>query len=129
MDDIVFKDIDIVHAHRAMAIDAFDTAVITNTRFEDIRVEYAKDVLIGIDLTGKPSWRETENECIVRDTYFTNVSSDSKSVITLQGENSTYKIDGVHFSNFRVQGNPVTSTSDSDANWSINSYVYNITFN
>ena len=128
MDNIVFKDIDIVAAHRAMAIDAFDTATITNIRFEDIRVEYAKDILIGIDLTGKPSWRDTENECIVRDTYFTNVSSDSRSVVTLKGESSTYNIDGVHFDNFRVQGKPVTSTSDSDANWSINSYAYNIYF-
>ncbi|MBN2442399.1 MAG: PKD domain-containing protein [Spirochaetales bacterium] len=128
MQNITFKDIDIVAAHRAIIIDAYDTAVISNTRFEDIRVEYTKDILIGLEEDDPPDWRDCANQCIIRDTYFTNVSSDTRKVINLHGRNSTYKIDGVHFSNFRIQGNPVTSTSDPDASWSINSYAYNITF-
>jgi hypothetical protein len=35
---------------------------------------------------------------------------------------------GVHFSNLTVGGNPVTSQTDTDATWSINSFVSNITF-
>jgi hypothetical protein len=37
-------------------------------------------------------------------------------------------ISGVHFSNFTVQGHPITSQTDTDASWSINSFVSNITF-
>jgi hypothetical protein len=35
---------------------------------------------------------------------------------------------GVHFTNLAVQGNAVTSQTDADATWSINSYVSGITF-
>ena len=38
-------------------------------------------------------------------------------------------MNGVNFSNFTVQGKAVTSRTDADASWNINSYVTNITFN
>ncbi len=37
-------------------------------------------------------------------------------------------INGVHFKNFTIQGKAITSQTDSDASWSINSYVSGITF-
>ena len=61
-------------------------------------------------------------------TYFTNVSSDVKKVINLHGASSTVNINGVHFKNLTVQGKAITSQTDSDASWSINSFVSNITF-
>ncbi|MBM7086527.1 cellulose-binding domain-containing protein [Micromonospora sp. MMS20-R2-29] len=51
-----------------------------------------------------------------------------KKVVNLHGRSSTVNISGVHFTNFTVQGRPVTSQTDSDASWNINSYVSNITF-
>jgi hypothetical protein len=41
---------------------------------------------------------------------------------------SPVNINGVHFKNLTVQGKAVTSQTDTDASWSINSYVSNITF-
>ena len=41
MDGVVFRDIDVVKAGRALTIEAYDTAVVQNTRFENIRVEAA----------------------------------------------------------------------------------------
>jgi polygalacturonase len=128
MSNVTFKDIDIIKAGRALVIDAIDNAVIENIRFEDIRIE-ATGVLIDIQNTSKPSWRTTANQCIVKNTYITNVASDAKSNINLQGISSQYNINGINFSNFTVQGNAITSKTDSDAKWSINSNVTNITFN
>ncbi|NLD99469.1 MAG: T9SS type A sorting domain-containing protein, partial [Fibrobacter sp.] len=79
--------------------------------------------------TSKPSWRTTVNQCIVKNTYFTNIASDANSTISLKGISSQYNINGINFSNFTVQGKPVTSKTDTDARWSIGSNVINITFN
>ena len=63
-----------------------------------------------------------------RNTYFTNVSSDVKQVISLHGKSSSVNINGVHFKNLKIQGKAITSQTDSNASWDINSYVSNITF-
>ena len=76
MDGIVFKDIDIVKAGRAMVIDANDTAVIQNTKFEDIRIEAADTNLIDLEEDTAPTWRTAPNTSIAKDTFFTNVSAD-----------------------------------------------------
>jgi hypothetical protein len=128
MDAVVFKDIDIVKAGRAMVIDANDTAVIQNTKFENIRVEGADSSLIDIEEDRAPDWRTAPNTAIVRDVYFTNVASNVKKVINIHGKSSTVNVSGVHFSAFTVQGKAVTSQSDPDALWDINQYVSNFTF-
>ncbi len=128
MDGITFKDIDVVKAGRALTIEAYDTAVVQNTTFEDIRVEAADSMLINIALDQPPDWRDAANTSIVKDTYFTNVSSAVKQTINLHGKSSSLNINGVHFENLTVQGKAVTSQTDSDASWNINSYVSNITF-
>jgi polygalacturonase len=128
MDGITFKDIDVVKAGRAMTIEAYDTAVVSNTTFEDIRVEAADSMLINLALDVPPTWRTAANTGSYKDVYFTNVSSDVKQVISLHGKSSSVNINGVHFKNLTVQGKAVTSQTDSDASWDINSYVSNITF-
>ena len=128
MDSIVFKDVDVVKAGRAMTIEAYDTAVVSNTTFQDIRVEAADSMLINLALDQPPTWRTAADTGVYKDTYFTNVSSDVKKVIALHGMSATVNITGVHFKNFTVQGKAVTSQTDSDASWDINSYVSNITF-
>ena len=37
IDGVTFRDIDVVKAGRALNIDAYDTAVVQNTRYENIR--------------------------------------------------------------------------------------------
>ena len=128
MTGIVFNDIDIVKAGRALVIDANDTALISGTMFENIRVEAADSMLIDIEEDQAPTWRVAPNTSIAKDTYFTNVSSSVKQTIQLHGLNSTVNVNGVHFSGFTVQGNAVTSKTDTDATWDINQYVSNITF-
>ncbi len=127
MDGVTFRDIDVVKAGRAMVIDAYDTAVISNTRWENVRVEQT-DSLIDLNEDRPPSWRTVKNTATIRDAYFTNVASDVKKVINLHGRSSSVNISGVHFSNFTVQGNPITSRTDPDASWNINAYVSGITF-
>jgi len=128
MTGIVFNDIDIVKAGRALAIDANDTAVIQGTMFENIRVEAADSNLIDIEEDMAPTWRVSPNTSIAKDTYFMNVSSAVKQVINLHGLNSTVDVNGVHFTGLTVQGKAVTSQTDTDASWNINQYVTNITF-
>ena len=128
MTGIVFNDIDIVKAGRALAIDANDTALISGTMFENIRIEAADSMLIDIEEDQAPTWRVAPNTSIAKDTYFTNVSSLVKQTIQLHGLNSTVNVNGVHFMGFTVQGNAVTSKTDTDATWDINQYVSNITF-
>ena len=128
MDGITFKDIDVVKAGRAMTIEAYDTAVVSNTTFEDIRVEAADSMFINLASDQPPDWRDAANTSVYKDTYFTNVSSEVKKVIALHGASSSVNINGVHFKNLTVQGNAVTSQTDADASWDINSYVSNITF-
>jgi hypothetical protein len=128
MDGITFKDIDVVKAGRAMTIEAYDTAVVSNTTFEDIRVEAADSMLINLALDVPPTWRTAANTGSYKDVYFTNVSSDVKQVISLHGKSSSVNINGVHFKNFTIQGKAITSQTDSDASWDINAFVSNITF-
>ena len=128
MDGNTFKDIDVVKAGRAMAIDANDTAVIRNTRFENFRVEAADSNLIDIEEDRAPDWRPAPNTSTVRDVYFTNVSSDVKQLINIHGKSASVNVSGVHFMNFTVQGRAVTSQTDADASWNINQYVSGFTF-
>jgi hypothetical protein len=128
MDDVVFRDIDIVKAGRALTMEGYDTAVIRNTTFEDVRVEDA-GIFIKLALDEPPDWRNAANQSTYIDTYFTNVTSYGNRSIQLHGRSgSSGTIDGVHFSNLTIQGNPVTSQNDSDAGWSITNGVTNITF-
>jgi hypothetical protein len=128
MDGVTFKDIDVVKAGRAMTIEAYDTAVVSNTTFEDIRVEAVDSLLINLALDQPPDWRDAANTGVYKETSFINVSSDVKKQISLHGKSATVNIDGVHFSGLTVQGKAITSQTDSNASWSINSYVKNITF-
>ena len=127
MDRIVFNDIDIVKAGRAHGHRRQRHGRDQGTMFQNIRVEAADSMLIDVEEDNAPTWRTAPNTSTVKDTYFTNVSSDVKQLISIHG-NSTVNINGVHFTNLTVQGKAVTSQTDSDASWGINQYVSNITF-
>jgi Glycosyl hydrolases family 28 len=128
LDAVTFEDIDIVKAGRALTIEPYDTAVVKNITFQDIRVEAADTMLINLALDQPPTWRTAANTSVIRDIYFTNVSSDVNEPISLHGSSSSVNIDGVHFTNLTVQGKAVTSTSGSTPTWDVNAYVSNIDF-
>ena len=128
MDTITFDDVDVVKAGRAMTIEAYDTALVSNVTFSNIRVEAADSMLINLALDVPPTWRTAANTGSYKDVYFTNVSSDVKKVISLHGKSSAVNINGVHFKNLTVQGKTITSQTDSNASWDINQYVSGISF-
>jgi hypothetical protein len=128
MSNITFDDVDIIRAGRAMTIEAYDTAVVSNTTFSNIRVEAADTMLINLALDQPPTWRTAADTGKYQDTYFTNVSSDVKQVISLHGKSASVNITGVHFKNLTVQGKTITSQTDSNASWDINQYVSSISF-
>ena len=128
MTGIVFNDIDIVKAGRALVIDANDTAVISGHHVRKHQGRGRRQQADRHRRGQAPTWRVAPNTSIAKDTYFTNVSSSVKQAIQLHGLNSTVNVNGVHFSGFTVQGKAVTSQTDTDASWDINQYVSNITF-
>jgi hypothetical protein len=128
MDGIVFRNIDVVKAGRALNIDAYDTAVVQNTRYENVRIEAADTSMIDLSEDMPPTWREAANTSVTKDTYFVNVASDVKMPIIMHGKSATVNIVGVHFTNLTVQGRAVTTQTDTDATWNINSFVSGITF-
>jgi hypothetical protein len=128
IDGVVFRNIDVVKAGRALNIDAYDTAVVQNTRYENVRIEAADSSMIDLSSDMPPTWRTAANTSIIKDTYFTNVASDVKQPIVLHGKSSTVNIVGVHFMNLTVQGRAVTTQTDADASWNINAYVSGIAF-
>jgi len=128
IDGVVFRNIDVVKAGRALNIDAYDTALVTNTRYENIRIEAADSSMIDLSSDMPPTWRTAANTSVIKDTYFTNVASDVKQPIVLHGRSATVNITGVHFNSLTVQGRAVTTQTDADATWNLNSFVSGITF-
>jgi hypothetical protein len=128
IDGVVFRDIDVVKAGRALNIDAYDTALVQNTRFENIHIEAADASLIALSSDDPPFWRKAANQSVIKDTFFSNVTAYVKKPINLHGRSSTVNIAGVHFASLSVEGNPITSQTDPDALWSINPFVTGITF-
>jgi hypothetical protein len=128
MDTITFDDIDIIRAGRAMTIEAYDTATVSNITFSNIRVEAADSMLINLALDMPPTWRTAADTGKYKDIYFTNVASDVKQVISMHGKSSSVNISGVNFKNFTVQGKTITSQTDANAKWDINQYVSGLTF-
>jgi polygalacturonase len=128
IDGVVFRDIDVVKAGRALNIDAYDTALVQNTRFENIRIEAADSSIIALNSDDPPFWRKAANQSVIKDTYFSNVTSFVNKPINLRGRSEAVNIAGVHFENLTVEGKPVTSQTDPDAIWSINPFVTGIRF-
>ncbi len=128
IDGVVFRDIDVVKAGRALNIDAYDTAVVQNTRFENVRIEAADSSIIALSSDEPPTWRTAANQSVIKNTHFVNVTSDVDKPINLHGRSPTVDIVGVFFQSLTVAGKPVTSATDPDASWSINPFVSGIQF-
>ena len=128
MDNVVFRDIDVIKAGRALVIDAYDTALITNTVFENIRIKDPGGQIIVIEGNKVPAWRRAVNQSIVKDTYFRNVSCEMEGLISLQGKDAEHNITGVHFDNVTVAGKRLASQDDPAVKWTINEFVGNVTF-
>ncbi|HEY5959994.1 MAG TPA: glycosyl hydrolase family 28 protein, partial [Polyangiaceae bacterium] len=123
MDNIVFKDIDLVKAGRGLVIDGADTAVVQNTTFQDVRIEAVDSSLVDVQNNNLPSWRTAAGMTVIKETFFTNVSADVRKSINLHGTSSSVNVIGVHFNNFTLQGKAV-----GQSDLSTNAFVSGITF-
>src|SRR5215471_347246 len=70
VDGVVFRNIDVVKAGRALNIDAYDTAVVQNTRFENVRIEAADSSMIDLSEDQPPTFRTAANTAVTRNTFF-----------------------------------------------------------
>ncbi|WP_438032541.1 glycosyl hydrolase family 28 protein [Sorangium sp. So ce204] len=124
IEDITFKDIDVVKAGRALGINADDTAVIQNITWQDVRIETVDDKIIDFEEDATATWRNAPNRATVKEVFINNVASAVNKQIYIHGKSSTVNFNGIHFDNFTIQGNKVTSRNG----WNVNQYVSNITF-
>jgi len=140
MTNIVYRNVDVVTADRGLVIDAVDSATITGTVFEDIRLEEITGRIIDFNMDPESiTWRTNPGICTVTNTTVTNVSSESNAECRIQGNihdwdeadqyyGNTYFIDGVTFTNFSVGGNVIASLDDPNASFVTNEYGTGITF-
>ena len=139
MNDIVFKDIDIINARRALVIDAVDTAHIDGTRFEDIRIEKVSGDILDFNMDPEEiDWRANLGTCTVTNTIVKNVASEQNASCHIMGNihdynkkdeyyGNEYYIDGVAFTNFVIADHVITGIDDGNIKLNLE-YAKNITF-
>jgi len=140
MSNVVYRNVDVVLADRGLVIDAVDTATITGTVFEDIRLEEITGRLVDFNMDPQSiTWRTNPGTCTVTNTTVTNVSSESNVECRIQGNihdwdeadqyyGNEYYVDGVTFTNFSIGGNVIASLEDPNASFVTNEYGTGITF-
>ncbi|MFO8007086.1 MAG: glycosyl hydrolase family 28 protein [Candidatus Brocadiia bacterium] len=115
MDDIAFRDCDIIHAEwegyssgAALSIHNGDRATITNVLYEDIRVEDAQQKLIDLKVT-LDRYSRDEERGHVRGATLRNIhvvdGPFPPSII--QGYDSDHTVEDVTIENLTVRGRPV----------------------
>lgn len=140
MSGIVFRDVDVVRALRGLVIDAVDTATITGTVFEDIRVEEVTGNLVDFNMDPQMiTWRVNLGIASVSDVTVKDVASDVTATVLVKGNihdwdeadpyyGEEYFIDGVAFTNFSVEGTVITDPADLGDTFQTNEYATNVTF-
>jgi len=140
MSNISFRDVDLVSVNRGLVIDAVDTALISDTVFEDIRIENVTGRIVDFNMDAESiTWRVSFGTASVLGASITNVSSANDAECRIHGNlhdwnpedpyyGNEYLIDGVTFSNFSVGGNVITSVDDPNVRFNVNEHTANITF-
>ncbi len=140
--NVTYDDVDVILVDRALVIDADDTAVISGTLFNNIRIEYVTGRLIDLDMDVQSiNWRTAFGIGSISNTIFSNISANINRECRLVGTDhswitdtnspaygKTNTIDGVSFYNFKINGNTITSLTDANASFNINAYATNISF-
>jgi hypothetical protein len=111
VDDVRFANCDVIHdTGREWSLRVYhcDGAMVSNIRFEDIRIEESRR-LISVWI-GKQIWSRDGERGHVRDVTFKNIRSvgGSPPGIELTGFDAGHGIDGVTFDDVVVNGKPLT---------------------
>jgi hypothetical protein len=110
--DVLFKDIDIIHALSVDVIGLFssDAAPISNVRYENIRIEDSR-VMTLLEIRVHPAYTTADAECgPVRDVTFRNVDVMNPGAYSALCADKNL-IDGVRFHNLRFASEIVTNAA------------------
>jgi len=117
-----------------IAINCSDENRCLDFQFNNIRVEeFTLGRLLNIQVEPKGSGSAEENGKQVRNISFYNLSynSDNRNgevPSVIRGLNCERHVDGVHFQDFKVNGQLISNLSDPKIEFITNQYAYNITF-
>lgn len=140
IDDISFRNVDIVQCDRALVIDAYDNANISNINFSNIYVESIAPNGQGSDssrlidfLITNSGWRKSAGNSSLKNILLKNITAQvnlSSFPSEIKGRNKSYAIHGVTFVNFNEINNKGNQKINSTAKGFIfaNQFVYNLVF-
>jgi hypothetical protein len=111
IDDVLFTDCDVIHDKgREWTLRVFhcDSAVVSNIRFENIRIEESKR-LISLWI-GKAVWSREPERGHIKDVTFDNIrAAGNPLTVELKGFDVAHAIAGVTFRDVQLNGKPLTS--------------------
>lgn len=118
-DNIVFENIDVIKCKRAMAINGYDSAVISNVVFSNFKVEGFVDKgvetpkLIEFEITDS-SWRPCVGKCKIEKVTIRNVRVYKATGIVsrMYGRTNDYGINEVLIKNVTINGKMVLTLED-----------------
>lgn len=109
VDDVLFENCDVIHdlgREWAMRVYHCDAATVSNIRFENIRVEEARDfVSVWI---GKAVWTRDAERGHIRSVVFKDITAvGKKPVVELKGFDAGHMVEDVKFQNVVINGKPL----------------------
>jgi hypothetical protein len=111
IDDVLFTDCDVIHdtgREWTLRIYHCDSALVSNVRFADIRIEQStRPISLWI---GKTKWSVEDQRGNIRGVTFKDISGSAAVPldIELDGFDATHDIQDVQFENVRFNGRPLT---------------------
>jgi hypothetical protein len=111
VDDVLFTNCDVIHdtgREWTLRIYHCDSALVSNVRFENIRIEQStRPISLWI---GKTKWSVEDQRGNIRGVTFKDISGSAAVPldIELAGFDATHDIQDVHFENVRFNGQPLT---------------------
>lgn len=108
--DVLFTDCDVIHdkgREWTLRVYHCDAALISNIRFENIRIEESKRLISS--WIGKAVWSRDAERGRIQDVSFKNIAAVSDPLrIELKGFDAGHAVEKVAFENVRVNGRPLT---------------------
>jgi hypothetical protein len=111
IDDVLFEDCDVIHdkgREWTLRIYHCDSAVVSNIRFQNIRIEESRR-LISLWI-GKAVWSKEAERGHIKDVSFENIHAAGEPLrVELTGFDAAHAIAGVSFKNVQLNGKPLVA--------------------
>jgi hypothetical protein len=111
MDNILFTDCDVIHdkgREWTLRVYHCDKAIVSNIRFENIRVEESKK-LISLWIGENSWWTSDPERGHISDVTFKDIAAQGAPLtVELKGYDATHKVSNVSLENVRLNGAPLT---------------------